>query len=130
MLFEPWLTPWNFRRQPPPPVYCWAQMGTLWSCTSPDSFLARVPWVSARAWHRAPCLGMRLWRVALCFVKTKPTTRPRQPSKACWEGWQASFPSPKELREAPAATLAGTGDLVGKAPVQLWPPGLTPFSLD
>lgn len=86
--------------------------------------------MSARAWHRALCLGMRLWRVALCFVKTKPTTRPRQPSKACWEGWQASFPSPKELREAPAATLAGTGDLVGKAPVQLWPPGLTPFSLD
>lgn len=50
--FESWLSPiswpWSFREQTPPPLYYWAQLGTLWSCTSPDSLLARVPWVSAR----------------------------------------------------------------------------------
>lgn len=69
--------------------------------------------------------------MALCFVKTKPTTRPRQPSKVCREGWQASLPSPpRNYRVAPAATLAGPGDPADKAWVQLWPPTLTPFSLD
>lgn len=37
---------------------------------------------------------------------------------------------PQELWVAPAATLAGTGDPADKTWVQLWPPSLTPFSLD
>lgn len=71
------------------------------------------------------------------FCENQTHNQARQPSKACREGWQASLqgpspelPQPQELRVAPAATLAGTGDPVDKAWVQLWPPSLTPFSLE
>lgn len=69
------------------------------------------------------------------FCENQTHNQARQPSKACREGWQASLPAPdrvppQELRVAPAATLAGTGDPVDKAWVQLWPPSLTLFSLE
>lgn len=78
---------------------------------------------------------MRLWRVALCFVKIKPTTKPGSQAKLAGKAGRppSQLPTehpPQELRVAPAATLAGTGDPVDKAWVQLWPPSLTLFSLE
>lgn len=96
---------------PPPPqphiASCWAQLGALWSCTSPASFLARVSWVSARrAGHRARCLGMRPWRVGFVFCENQTHNQARQPSKACREGWQASLPVPH--RAPPPGATDGT----------------------
>lgn len=84
--------------------YCWAQLGALWSCTSPASFLARVSWVSARL-AQGPVPGNETLEGGFVFCENQTHNQARQPSKACREGWQASLPAPDR---APPGTTGGT----------------------
>lgn len=109
---------------PLPPVYCWAQLGTLRSCTSPDSFLARVPWVNTRlAQGLVPGNEPLASGFVFCENQTHNQVRAaKQSLLGRLAGLLPKSPLPQELWVAPAATLAGTGDPVDKAWVQLRPP--------